>query len=197
MDPSAEESTSLKPRSAGSPYGGGGGSGSGSGSCSPARLLAMSRERRRESIRLPVTYYVLWALLTATVAFVPFYEWLFVQSPHCWEARYVQLTASVFVALSSGAVSVVLATVNAMTRTAISLLRLTFVAVAFLGLVLVSAGNFLIGVYFLALPSCYFAQITPDIDESVDSSTVGGLFEVVTLKYDLKIAALYPVLLAS
>lgn len=112
---------------------------------------------------------------------------------------------SVFVALSTGTISAVLAAVNAASRTnSISLFRLTFCTVVFLTLVLLAALNFLTGVYFFALPTCYFAQIIPPTTAEEDeamaamgddtsqglAAVVGNFVEAVTLKYDLKIAAL-------
>lgn len=201
MDPSSEESTSLKPRSPGSPYGGGS---SGSSCLDTRQRLQMSRQKRRDSIRLPTPYFVLWSLLIATAASIPLYEWLYVQSPHCWEARYGQIMFSVFVALTTGTISGVLAAVNAASRTnSISLFRLTFCTVVFLTLVVLSALNFLTGVYFFALPSCYFAQIIPPTTTEEDEiaamgvdgavgfvAVVSTFVEAFTLKYDLKIAAL-------
>ena len=146
----------------------------------------MNREKRRESVRLSPVYYVLWMLLVVTSSVIPFFEWFFVEEPDCWTARYVQVMLSVFCAMMTGCVSAVLCLINVMSRGSISYWRLNFCTLCFIVLVLFSVFNFLVGIYFFALPTCYFAQITPP-DQLDHSST---LFEIITVKYDLKIAGI-------
>ena len=175
IDQMNEEVTSLKPRGPGSPY-----------STGP-NSFQMSREKRLERVRLGLCYYVLWTLLVLTASLIPFYQWFFIEEPYCWSFRYGHIMLSVFFSMLTALVSLLLCLLNCLSRGSISIWRLNFCTLCFIILVLLAIINFLTGVYFFSLSTCYFANVIPS-GKLTDESNI---FEIITLKYDLKIVAVF------
>lgn len=173
---STEESTSLKPRGPNSPY----------TVSSNVRLIHLNREKRLESVRLNIIYCILWILLVAISASIPFYEWFMIDEPECWTARYAHIMVSVFVAMLTAFISAILCILNCITRISISIWRLNFCTVCFILLLLFSVANFLLAIYLFSMNTCYFAQITPA--DRLDG--ISNWFHMMSLKYDLKIVAI-------
>ena len=148
--------------------------------------LPLNREERLATVRLHCCYQFLWTLLILFIGLVPVYNWLTVVVAECLAERENEIIASVFIALLTGFIAIVLAFLNYCTQKSISSYRVRFCAFCFVLFSIVSALNFLIGIYFFATRSCYFfleAAVNAYKKEDV-------VIKKIILMYDLKLAGI-------
>lgn len=184
-----EESTSLKPRTM-------------------AKGVDMYRLQTEpqlclEIVRLPPWTYVSWVGLLVFATFIPAYEWTFISDASCWSARFGHILVSIFFALLSFIIGLLLLVANSLIRVSISYMRLNFCTICFIVLTILATANFLTGVYLFSTTTCYFdhllsAEKVEALPESTASTTpTNKVFEwlrLVTLKYDLKIVGMFHLL---